>query len=212
MAWFSFLRKKKSQSVPVYDLRFEYLRSIAPERKGEEFLKAYEQISWVYACVRLIAQSIASANWRLYRVNKKGEWEEIDDHPALKLFNNPNQFMTRSELFYLLGQNLELVGESFWLLVRDERKKIVGIFPLNSTRMELELENGLPKRWIYKTRGEGIPLELDDVVHIKYPNPVNPYRGLSPLRAVALAADSAMTMYGGKKIYNSGNKLFAFSK
>jgi len=30
--------------------------------------------------------------------------------------------------------------------------------------------------------------------------------------AVALAADSAMTMYGGKKIYNSGNKLFALSK
>jgi len=110
---------------------------------------------------------------------------------SMSLLDRPNPFLTRYDLFMMTVQNLELVGEAFWLLLKDNQKNILGIAPLNPTRMELELENGLPKRWLYgPERGKGIELLPEDVVVFRYPNPINPYRGLSPLKAVAVAGDT----------------------
>jgi len=164
---FSWFRKKSTDQAPPYLHVWEYTSKSAPERKGNEFLKAYSEISWIYAAVRLIAQNIVS------------------------LLDRPNPFLTRYDLFMMTVQNLELVGEAFWLLLKDNQKNILGIAPLNPTRMELELENGLPKRWLYgPERGKGIELLPEDVVVFRYPNPINPYRGLSPLKAVAVAGDT----------------------
>ena len=170
------------------NLLYTYINSAPPEKR--EYIEAYRNVAWVYSCVKIIAQTIAAANWRLFQIKSNEEWEEVEDHPALKLFQNPNQFMTRTELFLLTVQNLELAGEAFWLLVKNGRNNIIGLIPLDPTKMTLELENGLPARWVYGTGSNKYVYQLDEVVHFKYPNPVNPYRGLSPLRAAAIAADT----------------------
>jgi len=191
MGLFDRFRKKSTDSAPPYMAVWEYLSKSPPDRKGNAYLQAYSEISWVYAAVRLIAQNIAQTILRLYQIKNDGTWEEVDEHDALKFLRRPNPFLTKYDLFMITAQNLELVGEAFWLLLKDKHKNILGIVPLNPTRMELELDNGLPKRWIYGTeRGNGVPLDPDDLVVFRYPNPINPYRGLSPLKAVAISGDT----------------------
>jgi len=191
MGLFDRFRKKSTDSAPPYMAVWEYVARSSPDRKGNEYLQAYAEISWVYAAVRLIAQNVAQATLRLYQVKNDGTWDEVTEHPALQFLQHPNPFLTNYDLFMITVQNLELVGEAFWLLLKDRRKNILGIAPLNPTRMELELDNGLPKRWVYGTdKGKGVALEPEDVVVFRYPNPINPYRGLSPLKAVAIAGDT----------------------
>jgi len=154
----------------------------------KDYLKAYEQISWVYSSVKLIAQTIAGVTWRLYDTSKDN-WEELSEHEFLDLINKPNKFLSRYELFMLTVSSLELTGEALWYLVR-RGNKIIGIFPLNPINLEIEISNGLPKRYLYRVKGQKQVLDENEIVFFKYPNPSNPYRGVSPLRAIAVSADA----------------------
>lgn len=178
-------RKKETQALP-YDWTNAVLDLAPPPKTTEDYLKAYQNISWVYACVRVIAETISSVNWRLYDTNT---WDEIEDHEAIKLFDNPNPFFTRSELFRLIAQNLELTGESFILLLRDQNNKIIGLLPLNPVRMDIKLDGNIPSGYVYHIGDKQVDLSLDDVIFIRYPNPASPYRGVSPLMATAISAD-----------------------
>lgn len=189
MSWFDrIFKKKKQEQIPPFLVDYGVFNEAKP-RATEEYLKNYGQVSIVYACIRLIANNVAAATWRLYKVGK--EWQEIEDHVALKLFYNPNPFMTRYDLFVTLMQHLELTGEAMWLLVKNNLKQVIGMVPLNPTKMNLKLgSNNMPEYWEYNTGKNKIRLELDDVVFFKYPDPNDLYRGISPLRAAALTADT----------------------
>lgn len=164
------------------------LKSSIADYRAKDYLKAYEQISWVYSAVKLIANTIAGVNWRLYDTSMD-EWEEISEHEFLTLLNNPNPFLSRYELMYLTVSNLELVGEALWYIPR-KAKRMLGIFPLNPLNLEIEIEKGLPKKLIYNTGKDKITLNPEEVIFFKYPNPSNPYRGISPLKAISITADA----------------------
>lgn len=215
MGWFDWLFRKKQKTnetqIPPFTVRYQTFKD-APPRTTEEYLKDYGQVVTVYSCVRVVAQTVAAANWRLYRI-KNNDWQEIDDHVALKLFNNPNPFMTRYELFLLTVQHLELTGEAMWLLIKNNLKQIIGIVPLNPTKLTLKLnENNMPESWEYNSGSKKIRLELDDIVFFKYPNPADVYRGLSPLEAAAITVDSDYyaTKWNKNFFYNAAAPRTAF--
>ncbi len=154
-----------------------------PERF--DYLELYRKGSWVYACVQKISNSIAGSTWWLYRGDR-----EITDHRALWLFEKPNQFMTRYELMNMTVQSLELIGEAHWLIMRNESGKPVALFPLNSSQMEMIMKNGVPDHWEYNLQSDRQELLFEDVVFFKYTDPSNPWRGVAPLHAASIAADS----------------------
>lgn len=174
---------KKSVEKPLPYRPTDIFGTNAPERS--DFLVAFEQVSWINACVRLIANNVANATLRLYAPGQS----EVDNHPVLKLLDTPNQFMTRNDLFSITVQQLELIGESFWLIVSGKRGLPSGLVPLNPSRMTQKMAGGIPESWEYETSGRKTRLEMQDVVFFRYPNPTNPWRGTSPLKAAALAAD-----------------------
>jgi HK97 family phage portal protein len=164
------------------------IKSSVADYRSKDYLKVYEQVSWVYSAVKAIANTIACVNWRLYQIDGE-EWEEIQEHDFLTLLNNPNPFLSRFELMYLTVSSLELVGEALWYIPR-KGQRMLGIFPLNPAYLEIEIYNGLPKKFIYSTMKEKINLKPEELIFFKYPNPSNPYRGVSPLKAIALTVDS----------------------
>ncbi len=167
--------------------------------KDEEFarrpLRANEKVSWVYACARFISSSIAAANLRLYRVERDSSWQEITEDPLLDSIMRPSLYMSRTELFYISAQFLELTGEADLLKIKDQLGRVVGFHPLNPMNLELKTKSGWPDKWIYRSTKDNQPFEqvfeFGDIMQIKYPNPTNIYRGLSPLSAIADATDTA---------------------
>src|SRR5204862_5485927 len=163
-----------------------------------EQLRNYQ--SWVYAAVNAIAQEVARQRPYLYRNTGQAEHEQITlpaVHPLVRLLDSPNPWMTRWELWYLTVVYLELTGNCFWYAaprqIGDARLAAPGelwIIPTPWVRIVPDAKDYVKG---YQVCAPGVPAETfgpDEVIHLKYPNPLDPHYGLSPLQANALTVDA----------------------
>jgi len=164
--------------------------AIPPGWTLQRYLMAYGQIGWLYGCVSRIAASVADAQWHLYMV-RNGERKEIDKHPLVAMLKYVNPFQTGQELFELSQMYLDLVGECFWVLNRNRLGIPAEIWIAPPERMAVvPSKEKFIQGYIYQFGGERVPLEVEEVIHIMYPNPANPYRGIGPAQSIAVDLDS----------------------
>jgi HK97 family phage portal protein len=176
--------------------------------QGEAFLRTHGTVGTVWQIVHLLSSNVAKPEWRLYRkqatdgrvrytTNDQGSDQrtEVVKHQAKSVLLKPNPFYSRFSLFELSQMYLELAGEAFWIVDRDPRSSIpLGVWPVRPDRMdEVPDHDTYLKGWVYTSPDgrEKVPLAVDDVIQVKYPNPVNPYRGLGPVQAVLVDIDGA---------------------
>ena len=150
--------------------------------------------AWTYASVRAIAEELAKISFRLFQVNKDGVHEEIFDHELLDLLDGVNPFQTGYELRYLTGTNLELAGNSYWLLdgVEKDTDKPKAIFLLNP-RYTNPVPAPLPefiKGYSYSIDGKTVTYKPAQILHLKYPDPNDPYQGIGTVQAILDWIDS----------------------
>ncbi|MEA5366091.1 phage portal protein [Amycolatopsis sp., V23-08] len=144
----------------------------------------------IFGIVDKTSTAVGKTEWRLYRKAKSGKDEdrvEITRHAALSLINKPNPFMTRMELFQTGQQHLDLIGEGCFVVGRSSLASIpLELWPVRPDRMTpVAHPTKYLTGWIYAgPDGEQIPLRTDEVIHVRMPNPTDPYRGLSPVTAV----------------------------
>lgn len=145
---------------------------------------------WVYAAVQAIAFHIAGARMALYARQRHGV-EEVTDHPFLDLMNRVNAFHTR---FWLWAQTLtflELTGNAYWYVAPNRLGAPAEIWLAHSQYMRV-----IPDRrefirgYVYARGGEEVSFRREEIIHLKYPNPVSPYYGRGPLQAAAQAVDA----------------------
>lgn len=169
-------------------------------------LDSMGSVGTLYAIIDLLATSVSRVDWALYRksVDQRRVYGPMEDnrrevttHPALNLLNNPNPYMTRNELIERTEQSIDLVGESFWV-VNVTGTTPIEIWPVRADRMEEVIgETGQLIGWKYREpNGQYTPFQLREVIHIQRPDPGNPHRGISPVRALAI--DLAATEAAGK--------------
>ena len=101
----------------------------------------------VYASVKAIAREIASVQFRLFLIKNDGNHEEQFDHDILDLLDGVNEMQTGPELKYLVAAHLELVGNSYLLLLNEQGKPVKSaterpsqIFPLDPSKIKIDLE------------------------------------------------------------------------
>lgn len=175
------------------------LRSMGRPRGGmEQQLNAMSGTGTVYQIVNTFANSVSLAPWCLYR--KPGPRAAADaprqivgNHAALNLWNRPNAFFTRQELIESVQQHIELVGEGYLLVSRHPRSTIpMELWPIQPYRMmPVPHPTDFLSGWIYLgPNGERIPLELNEVIQIRVPNPIDPYRGLGAAQTIIADAES----------------------
>lgn len=172
-------------------------------RKADKRQLLEGNISWVFACTDAIANEMANIEFKLYRSNSRNEVTEINNHPILDLLARANQHTTKYDLFYLSQSYLELTGEAPWLLRRDAkggapseiyllRPDLLTVLPSNDPT------KGVIGGYTYKVYEENgayteIKLDVDDVLFLKYPDPIKTYRGRGTLQAVMRAFQMDIT-------------------
>lgn len=177
--------------------------AIPPGWNYQGYLEAYGNIGWLFGAVSLIASSVASSEWVLYKELAKGEQEEIDDHPLIDLWNHVNPFQTRYQFLLMLETYIELVGEAF-IVLNFNRLKLpaeMWLAPPGNMSIIPSAEKYI-SHYEFTRGGNKLRLEVPEVIHILNPNPANPYRGTGAARSIATDLDSEF--YAGK--YQ--NKLF----
>jgi HK97 family phage portal protein len=110
--------------------------------------------------------------------------EEVSDHPFLTLFEQVNPHENGFEMIEKLVLFLELCGNSFLFLAKNE----LGI-PVQLWHMPPQWTKIVPdpvefiKEYRYGPIEPRVPFEKADVVHFKYPNPKDQFLGWGPLQA-----------------------------
>jgi len=162
------------------------------------------QITTVWACVKLLAETVSSLPLTIYKVTENGR--KVDEnHPLSLLFNRkPNRYQTRVEFFESVILNLVTSGNGFCLIDR-LGDRITSLMPLMSAQMEVELLRNGSIVYKYTSGQETIIYPESRIWHLKLMG--NGIVGMSPLQyhakslGIAQAAESAVT-----KILKNGGK------
>lgn len=165
---------------------------------------AMSSVSTLFSIVNRTSNALSQVNWRLYRkqvdnrrvtpLNDDRQRQELTVHAAIDLWNNPNPFMTGDFLRESGQQHVDLVGESTIVIGRSPLSPMpLELWPVRPDRMTpIPHPTEFLAGWIYTgPDGEQVPLGVDDVIQIKMPNPLDPYRGLGPVQALLTDLDSA---------------------
>ena len=97
------------------------------------------QMTAVYACVRVLSESIAGLPLHLFRYNREGNGKMRDfNHPLAGLLHDaPNPEMTSFVFRETLMTHLLLWGNAFAQIIRNGRGQVVALYPLMPDRMEV---------------------------------------------------------------------------
>lgn len=162
---------------------------------GDRAYRAYGSVGTLFAIVSQIGNAFASVEWHLYRrtsTRDKKRRTEVLNHGFMHVWDKPNDFYTGRLFRETVQQHLDLVGEGVIVLYR-VGGLVVEMWPVRPDRLHpVKHPQKFLTGYIYLSpSGEEVPLELDDVIHIKYPNPADPYRGMGPVQTVLNDIDAA---------------------
>lgn len=125
------------------------------------------QMTAVYACVRVIAETVASLPLHVYQYTEKGS-ERALYHPLYRILHDEaNGEMTSFILRETMLSHLLLWGNSYCQIIRGGRGQILGLYPLLPDKMLVDRDSRGVLTYEYTTRDGGIVrLQPEDVLHI----------------------------------------------
>lgn len=142
-------------------------RSITPE--------AAREAPTVYACTRLISQSVARMEWRVMR-REGGIPVPAREHPLYRLLNvEPNDYMGALVWRESMLLDCLLYGNAYSVIERDAAGQVVGLHKLRADSVEVSRgADGMPvytynsARWDRRTSGE--VYQGFDIFHLRAPS------------------------------------------
>lgn len=163
---------------------------------AEKQMRAYGSVGTLYNIVSTTSQAVAEVEWKLYRkAADPNDRVEVTSHAALDLWNAPNKFMTRQELVESVQQHIDLTGEGWCVVSRNERFRSLPLelWPVRPDRMAPQPSptDFIVGYYFSGVDGEQVPLPVDDVLFMRMPNPLDPYRGMGPVQSVLMDLDSS---------------------
>ncbi len=192
-----FRKKEIEVKQPRTPYFINYGQSSPPDRNLQGYLQAYGEIGWLFAVVSRIAEGVSEAKWRLYSANPKGERTLIYNHAVLDAIEFTNPFQTWQEFIELHQIYMGLTGECFWIINKNKLGEPQELWIAPPERMSVvPSKTEFVAGYVYQIGSQKIPLTKEEVVHHKLPNPLNSYRGLGPVQALAIDLDSEL--YAGK--------------
>lgn len=174
------------------------------------------QTTAVYACVRILAEAIASLPLHVYQYKQDGGKERIPRHLLYSLLHDePNPEMTSFVFRETLMSHLLLWGNAYAQIIRDGRGQVLALYPLLPNKVEVSRTSNGNLFYTYRRdAGESrmnpdsgtVTLRKDEVLHI----PGLGFDGLIGYSPVAMAKNAigmalATEEYGAAFFANGAN-------
>jgi HK97 family phage portal protein len=177
-------------------------RGAATEEKMRRGMEQYGEVGTLYGIVSRLSESCGMVDWHLYREPTGGRREyrevetreEVTKHAVLDLLETPNPLMDTCEFIETSVQHYDTAGEFVWVLAHGSIRAAgpIQIWPVRPDRMRVVTsDTEALSGYVYVgPDGERVPLLVEQVIHVRRPNPLDPYRGLGPVQAVSIKLDS----------------------
>jgi HK97 family phage portal protein len=156
----------------------------------------------VHACVRVIAESVASMPLRFYGTNTDGSKFVDNSHPLSYLINEPNEAQTRYEFVQWMAMQLKLTGNAYAVITRDPTtQRPVELNPIPTKRVKAQLT---PTGILYHIEGRDEPIAGIDMVHFRGMTADDLTTGLNPIQlhanslGITIGAERSTARFYGK--------------
>ena len=165
------------------------------------------QTSAVYACVRILAESVAGLPLHVYERTANGSKSTKPSHPLYRLLHDePNREMTSFVFRETLMSHLLLWGNAYAQIIRDGRGFPFAIYPLLPDRMAVDRNESGELVYTYQSDKGHIKLRRENVLHI----PGLGFDGLIGYSPIAMAKNAvglalATEDYGATFFANGAN-------
>ena len=164
------------------------------------------QTTAVYACVRILAETIASLPLNIYRSTDNGKEKATDHQLYYLLHDEPNPEMTSFVFRETLMSHLLLWGNAYAQIIRDGRGRILALYPLLPDRMTVDRTTDGQLYFEYRKDTGYVILRPEDILHI----PGLGFDGLVGYSPIAMAKNAigmaiATEEYGGKFFANGAS-------
>ena len=150
-----------------------------------------------FSCINQLCEAMGSIEWLCYKgIGKKRK--ELPEHEALKLLLRPNPMMGLQKFMTNWMGFKQIAGEvPVWANRPKKQGPPSELWILRPDLIDVIAGESLPLRYEYRYRqGDKRTYPVDQVtgksdIHLdKFFNPLNPWRGMSPLSTAALQVDT----------------------
>lgn len=173
------------------------------------------QTTAVYACVRILSETIASLPLHVYRYTEGGKAKDTEHVLYTLLHDEPNPDMTSFVFRETLMSHLLIWGNAYSQILRDRSGQVIGLYPLLPDQMSVHRSEKGKLYYVYNRYEEDNPnfqekgsivLSQEEVLHI----PGLGFDGLIGYSPIALAKNAVgMTLaceeYGASFFSNGAN-------
>ncbi len=98
------------------------------------------RLTAVYACVRILSETMASLPFVLYRTDASGGKVRVTDHWLYRLFaRRPNRFQNPFEWREMMQGHMALRGNAYNRIVSNARGEITELVPIHPDRIRIEM-------------------------------------------------------------------------
>ena len=165
------------------------------------------QTSAVYACVRILAESVAGLPLHVYERTANGSKSTKPSHPLYRLLHDePNREMTSFVFRETLMSHLLLWGNAYAQIIRDGRGFPIALYPLLPDRMAVDRNESGELVYTYQSDKGQVKLRRENILHI----PGLGFDGLIGYSPIAMAKNAvglalATEDYGATFFANGAN-------
>ena len=133
------------------------------------------QMTAVYACVRILSESIAGLPVHIYKYTNSGSKEKAINHPLYRLIHDePNPEMTSFVFRETLMTHLLLYGNAYAQIIRNGKGEVIALYPLMANRMSVDRDDKGHLYYQYQMQDSDAPtmkngtviLKPSDVLHV----------------------------------------------
>lgn len=133
------------------------------------------QMTAVYACVRILSESIAGLPVHVYKYTDSGSKEKATKHPLYRLIRDEsNPEMTSFVFRETLMTHLLLYGNAYAQIIRNGKGEVIALYPLMANQISVDRDDKGHLYYQYQMQDSDAPtmkngtviLKPSDVLHI----------------------------------------------
>lgn len=129
--------------------------------------------STYFKCIKILSESVAKIPLNIKQSTENGE-NKVKNHYLFDLLRNrPNEYMSSIDFFKAMEATRQHKGDAFALICRDSKGKIIGLYPIDVTRLIVDnvgLCKSNKKNKIlveYTVGGKAYDCLYSEVLHLK---------------------------------------------
>lgn len=205
-------RDKPKNSYEGQDFSYLFGRTTSGENVDE--FKAM-QTTAVYACVRILAEAVASLPIHVYELTSNGKEKKIDHPLYFLLHDEPNPEMSSFIFRETIMSHLLIWGNAYVQIIRDKAGRVISLYPLLPDKMSIHRDGSGKLYYKYQRQTEENPnfkdkgtvlLKQENILHV-HGLGFDGLIGYSPVAMVknAIGMTLATENYGAAFFKNGAN-------